>query len=287
MRNLTIHNIVEFLKPIISVNKFIKSFPANKTAKPIAILAYHSVSCHRNLKYGRHYTIDPQLFDLQMNYLKNNNFRVINLAEFYEMIQARTATNYRTIVLTFDDGYADSFLYAYPILKKYGFNATFFLICNFVGSKNTFPWLREPLFPRGENLPLSVDQILDMAKGGMDFGSHSHSHQRLTRLSLKQAFEEIQGSKTYIEKLLGQEIYSFSYPYGSWNDFDGSHQEMVRKAEYGLAVTTIYGSIDLNSNPFALRRISIYANDGLNTFEMKVKGYYDWIGRVQKLLSLL
>jgi hypothetical protein len=62
---------------------------------------------------------------------------------------------------------------------------------------------------------------------------------------------------------------------------------MVRKAGYGLAVTTIYGSNNKNSNPYTLRRISIYANDGLNAFEMKVKGYYDWIGRVQKALSLL
>lgn len=287
MRALSIHNIVEFSKPLITVNKFIKSFKPHKIANPITILAYHSISSHRNLKHGRHYTIDPQIFDLQMNYLHDNDFKVINMAELSVMMQTQAEVDSRTIVLTFDDGYADSFFNAYPILKKYGLSATLFLISNLVGSKNIFPWLRESLFPRGENRPLSAEQILEMANGGMDFGSHSNSHQRLGQLSKEQSLGEIQRSKVYIEELLNREIKSFSYPYGSWNDFDRSHQEMVRKAGYGLAVTTIYGSNNRNSNPLTLRRISIYASDGLKTFEMKVKGYYDWIGGVQKTLSSL
>lgn len=287
MKIFSIHNIAEFLKPISYVNKFIKSFTAAKILNPITILAYHSISSHRNSRNSRHFTVDPQVFDLQMNYLHDHNFRVMNLSEFHKTIQTRIEANHRTIVLTFDDGYADSFFYAYPILKKYGFSATFFLISNFIGSKKIFPWLHEPLSPRGENFPLSVDQILEMAKGGMDFGSHTHSHIRLEQLSQKQASAEIRGSKIYIEELLGREIKFFSYPYGSWNDFDRSHQEMVRKAGYELAVTTIYGSNNRNSNPFTLKRISIYANDGLNTFEMKTNGCYDWIGKVQKFLSLL
>lgn len=287
MRTLSIHNIVELLKPLITVNKFIKSFKTHKIANPITILAYHSISSHRNLKHARHYTIDPQIFDLQMNYLHDNDFKVINTAELYVMMQTQAEVESRTIVLTFDDGYADSFFNAFSVLKKYGLSATFFLIGSLVGSKNIFPWLRESLFPRGENRPLSAEQILEMAKGGMDFGSHSYSHQRLGYLSQEQSLEEIQRSKTHIEELLSREIKSFSYPYGSWNDFDRSHQEMVKKAGYGLAVTTIYGSNNKNSNPYTLRRISIYANDNLNTFAMKVKGHYDWIGRVQKILSLL
>lgn len=275
--------MAEILKPVIYFNKVIKS-PSTDT---ITILTYHSISGYRNLKHSRYYTIDPQLFNLQMNYLHVNNFKVINLSEFYEMMQSHVPANYKTVVLTFDDGYADSFFYAYPVLRKYGFNATFLLICNFIDSEKIFPWLSEPRFPRGENLPLSVGQILDLAKGGMDFGSHTLSHQRLTRLSQKQAFKEIQRSKTYIEQLLDREINSFSYPYGSWSDFDQSHQEMVRKAGYGLAVTSIYGSNALNSNPFSLKRIHMYANDDLNTFEMKINGYYDWIGKIQKMLALL
>jgi peptidoglycan/xylan/chitin deacetylase (PgdA/CDA1 family) len=287
MRTLTTHHIVEWLKPIISINQFISPVNYNKIFSSIAILAYHSISSYRDLKYDRHFTVDPQLFNLQMNYLHKNNFCVINLTKLYEMIQAPVTPNHKIIVLTFDDGYADSYIHAYPILKKYGFNATFFLICNLIGSKRIFPWLREPLFPCGENFPLSEGQILEMAEGGMDFGSHSLSHQRLNRLSPQKAFEEIRGSKIYIQDLLGQEIISFSYPYGSWSDFDRFHQKMVQKVGYRLAVTSIFGSNDLNSNLFLLKRIPIYANDSLDTFEMKINGYYNWIGKIQKVMSFL
>lgn len=287
MRALTIHHLVEFLKPLISLNKFINPFEINKIIYPTTILNYHSISAYRNVKYHRHFTIDPQLFNLHMNYLQENNFKVINLAEFYETIQAPITTNHKTIVLTFDDGYADSCIQAYPILKKCRFSATFFLISSLIDSKETFPWLCEPLFPRGGNLPLSMGQISKMIKGGMDFGSHTNSHRRLTQLSQKQAFAEIQRSKTYIQDLLGREINSFSYPYGSWSDFDRSHQEMVRKAGYGVGVTSIYGSNNAKSNPFSLKRIPVYGNDDLKTFEMKINGYYDWIGKAQKVLSLL
>lgn len=222
-----------------------------------------------------------------MNYLYHKNFRVIDLAECHDIMQKQTPINQRIIALTFDDGYADSWFYAYPILKKYGFSATFYLTSSFVDSKTIFPWLHESLFPRGENLPLSKDQILEMDKGGLDFASHGHSHQRLIRLSQKQAFAEIQESKTYIEDLLGREINSFSYPYGSWSDFDRSHQEMVKKAGFKLAVSNIYGINSVNSNLFSLLRIPIYGNDNLNSFEMKINGYYDCIGKAQKLLSLL
>jgi len=287
MKILTIHNIVEFLKPIISVNKHIKHFLNNKMINSTTILTYHSISDHRKFKYSRHYTINPQLLNLQMNYLYDNNFKVINLAELYDRIQGRIKVNQKTLVLTFDDGHADSYIYACPILKKYGFCATFFLISSFVGSKNLFPWLHEPIFPQGENLPLSAEQILDMAKEGMDFGSHTLSHQRLSQLSQNQAYKEINESKTYLEELLGREINYFSYPYGSWNDFDHTHQEIVRKAGYKLAVTSIYGSNSINSNLFSLRRIPIYGSDNLNTFRMKINGYYDWIEKVQKLLFVL
>lgn len=281
MISLSTHQIAEFFKPLIYINKLIKPLSSDT----VTILAYHSISHYRNFKHSRHYTINPQLFDLQMNFLHDYNFNVISLSEFYKMIQTSAPANYKTVVLTFDDGYADSYYYAYPILKKYGFSGTFFLICSFVGSKKIFPWLHEPLLPLGENLPLSLAQILDMAKGGMDFGSHTNSHRRLTWLYKEQAIEEIQGSKNYIEELLGREINSFSYPYGSWRDFDRSHQEIIRNAGYRLAVTTIYGSNTFKSNPLSLRRISIYANDNLNTFEMKINGYYDWIGTVQKMLT--
>ena len=85
--------------------------------------------------------------------------------------------------------------------------------------------------------------------------------------------------------MLGRKIISFAYPYGSFNDFDRIHQEMVEKAGYKLAVTTIFGSNHDVSNKFLLKRIPIFGNDDLYNFEMKINGYYDWIGKPQNIMS--
>ena len=118
----------------------------------------------------------------------------------------------------------------------------------------------------------------------MDFGSHTLSHKDLTKISSKEAWAEIRGSKEYIEDLLGQNMLSFSYPYGSWSNFNDSTTEIIKKAGYKLAVTSLYGSNSFHQNLLSLKRIPVYANDDLMKYVMKCQGHYNWIGHLQKLM---
>jgi len=284
-KNFSIHHFAQILEPISSFSRFIKCFDFSKTDFQTVIFCYHSISKYRDMTKNFYYTISPELFNDQMKFLYDNNFNVINLSEWFQLCTNNNESLKNSVIITFDDGYADSFHYAYPILKKHGFSATFFLICNFINSQTIFPWLQEPKFPNNENLPLSSEQIIQMDQDGMDFGSHSLSHTDLTRISKKKAQEEIRGSKEYLEDLLGHDIISFSYPYGSWSNFNSSTKEMVKMTGYKLAVTSIYGSNALHSDLFSLKRFPVYADDNINKFHMKCEGYYSWLGSFQKLMS--
>lgn len=281
-KKISIHHFAQILKPVSSFSRFIKCFDHSITDFRTVFLGYHSISKYRNKRKNFYYTLSPELFQTHMKYLYDHDFNVINLSKWYRL-KTNGSLN-RSIVLTFDDGYADSFHYAYPILKKYGFSATFFLICNFIGSQTTFPWLHEPKFLANENLPLSSEQIIQMDKDGMDFGSHTLSHTDLTQISSKKAQEEIRGSKEYLEDLLGHDIISFSYPYGSWSNFNASTTELLKNAGYKLAVTSLYGSNSLHTDCYALKRIPVYADDDLKKFNLKCHGYYNWMGSIQKLM---
>ncbi|MFW6124199.1 MAG: polysaccharide deacetylase family protein [Acidobacteriota bacterium] len=283
-KRLSINNFARHLNPISYFTKFIQSLSSSKRDFRTIFLTYHSISKYRDQTKNFYYTISPELFNAQMKYLYDHNFKIINLSHWHRLQSKQDSSLNRSIVLTFDDGYADSFFYAYPVLKKHGFSATFFLICEFIDSKNIFPWLQEPKFLNNENLPLSSKQIIQMDKDGMDFGSHTLSHKDLTQISQEEAWKEIKGSKEYLEDLLGHDIISFSYPYGSWSNFNASTTEMLKKAGYKMALTSIYGSNSLQADLYSLKRIPVYADDDLTKFGMKCQGHYNWMGRLQKLM---
>tara|TARA_B100000686_G_C16477586_1_gene805391 strand:+ start:149 stop:859 length:711 start_codon:yes stop_codon:yes gene_type:complete len=103
--------------------------------------------------------------------------------------------------LTFDDGCSSDYEIAFPILHNYKASAIFFLIIEKIGQKDYLNW----------------SQIVEMHQYGMTFGSHSLSHQSMTRLSKKQVIQEFSRSKCILEEKLGAEVVSFSYPYGDYS----------------------------------------------------------------------
>lgn len=285
-KTINIHNLINLLKPLINVKGIIKNPHAPEKSSTI-FLVYHSLSKHRRQKNCFYFTVHPFSFKTQMKYLYENGFQVMNLSKWYYLSKTQKNLSPKTIVLTFDDGYSDNFFYVYPILKKFGFSATFFPILKFIDSSYTFPWLDEPVSPQETNLPLTSNQILQMDQGGMEIGSHSLSHKKLSDLSKEKSRKEIKKSKKFLENLLNHKVYSFSYPYGSLNDFDTYHEFLVKEVGYKMAVTNILGANTYQTNPTELRRIPIYSNDSLYTFILKCHGYYNWLGNLQWVVSQL
>lgn len=115
---------------------------------------------------------------------------------------------------------------------------------------------------QGDFQPLTWEQIREMNENGIDIGSHSCSHSILSRLSLTKMEHEIVDSKKEIESKLDEEIISFCYPNGQLEDINDSVIQMIQKAGYSCAVSTINGFNNAkNTARFSLKRLSVYTDN--------------------------
>ena len=207
----------------------------------VPILNYHKVD-----NFYHALSIPPEEFEEQMAYLSENGFTTITPDQLMAYLNHDRALPEKPILITFDDGYLDNFTNAYPIMKKYGFTATIFLVTNKVGHEENF---------------MSWDQVRTMQKDGFVFGSHTVSHAALTKVSREQGIMELIDSRKELERQLGVKSRYFAYPTGVYNL---QVEEMVKQAGYKAAFTIRYGQAGTESNPYALERIPIFR--GQHTF---------------------
>lgn len=207
----------------------------------IPILNYHKID------YLNHaLSISPQEFEEQMAYLHDNGYHTITPDQLMNYLNRGKKLPAKPIMITFDDGYLDNYMNAYPILKKYGFTATIFLVTNLVGNDNRF---------------MSWDQVREMQRAGIVFGSHTVNHAVLTKLSPEDAIQELKGSRQVMQKELGEAPRYFAYPTGAYNL---QIEELVRQTGYAAAFTIRYGQAGVSSDPYALERIPLFK--GQRTF---------------------
>jgi peptidoglycan/xylan/chitin deacetylase (PgdA/CDA1 family) len=154
----------------------------------------------------------------------------------------------RRLALTFDDGFRNVWEHALEPLAACHFSAIQFLVANFIGRLNQWEMregeVREPL--------MDAAQVRDWIRAGHRIGSHSLRHPYLARLSVRDAREEIAGSKKKLEDTFGVAVEDFCYPYGSWNE---TVRDLVIDAGYRTACTADFGINTPATSPFALCRI--------------------------------
>ena len=108
-----------FLKQ--SIKNLLATLSLLKKKKGASVLMYHSVA-----ENSVFFTVHPKIFAKQMKYLKENNYQVISLTDLITLLKNDQPLPNKTVALTFDDGFKDFFLNAWPVLAEYNFPATIF-----------------------------------------------------------------------------------------------------------------------------------------------------------------
>ena len=251
----------------------------------IRILNYHSISSIIKDKSFSHVSVSLKVFSAQMKFLYDNNFNIIDLDDFLEIKKNKQQIPPKMIILTFDDGYANNYINAFPIISKYSFKAVISVITEYIDKNIPFPWLNKSLLEDEDDkklkLPLSKKQLKTMNDYGITIASHTRSHRSFSRLDKRDVMKEIMESKKNLEDILGKKVKYFTYPYGSWGDYDKEDKGIVKSAGYEAALSTKVGTNNIESDIYELRRIPVYNIDGISNFKRKVNGAYDFTGFFQ------
>jgi peptidoglycan/xylan/chitin deacetylase (PgdA/CDA1 family) len=193
--------------------------------------------------------VPVERFVRQLEELHQAGFASCLPAQANAKARSNAASN-RRVVLSFDDGFRNVFQNALEPLAQRQFHGIQFLVSNCIGKLNEWD-LRDGEVPE----PLmDAAQVREWLQAGHRIGSHSLTHPRLTRLSLRDAQEEILASKKQLEDTFSVPVEDFCYPYGDWNQ---AVRDLVMEAGYRTACTTDYGVNLPATSPLELRRITV------------------------------
>lgn len=219
----------------------------------IPILLYHNIAPLGNHRY-RSQTVAAKTFESHMAYFSSHRYTPITVSH---LVQAMTDHSqplpHRPVLITFDDGFADFYTDALPILANYNFPATLYIATGYVGK--TSGWLQS--LGEGSRLMLTWSQIDEISRSGIECGSHSHNHLQLDILPRQIAQEEITRSKMVLEQHLGQPILSFAYPYGYHNM---RTEALVQRAGYASACAVRNALSSREDHRYALSRVEVKGN---------------------------
>jgi peptidoglycan/xylan/chitin deacetylase (PgdA/CDA1 family) len=231
------------------------SAPTPNDAKRVAsmpILMYHYISVPPagSDRYRLSLSVTPANFDAQMAYLKQAGYHAVTLYDLYAYLAQGQALPDKPVILTFDDGYVDAFTQAMPILHKYGFVGTFFVLTG-------------PADESGAGEHLTWEQIAAMSATGMDIELHSREHFDLRNRPNDFLIHQIAGGKESLEAHINLPVRWFAYPSGR---YDAAVVRVLKSDGFWGAVTTKDGRTHTASGFFDLQRVRIEGSYTLNTF---------------------
>ncbi len=229
----------------------------------LPILMYHRIADEGAVGLAQ-WRLSPRLFEQQLDWLKQHGYRSIDTREWLNALSDRHPPPGRPVLITFDDGYADFADKAWPLLQRYGFTATVFIVTDNVGG--TADW--DARLGNPAHL-MDWDTIRELSSQGVEFGSHTTAHQMLTSVSQEEVDRAARHSREMLQAKLRQEIVSIAYPWGAHN---AAVREVCENTGYRAGFTTETGFGRLSDDPLATPRIEITSLDGLDLFVPKLIG---------------
>lgn len=205
----------------------------------------------------RDLSVSPQRFEQQLQYLAEAGYQAISLNDLVMHITIGQPLPPRPVILTFDDGYRDAYVYTFPLLQQFGFSGTFFVVTAPIDDQNP-DWL-------------TWSQVEEMSAAGMRFEPHSYNHPDMRDRDFDFVVFQIRASQGAIEARTGETCRFFAYPSGRYDDFV---IEVLKSADYWGAVVTAQGATHSRGDLFTLHRVRIQGDDSLDDFVQKLS--LDW-----------
>lgn len=188
-----------------SASSTVRSVPVAAAAVKIPILVYHNIRVmEKNFSSDqRTYSVTPAIFEAELKYLKDHDFSPVTMDALADYFSRNTPLPPKPVILTFDDGRETQYQNAFPLLKKYGVRATFYVFTNAIDRPGY----------------LTSAQIKEMSAEGQLFGSHSVFHPRLDKMTDEAAVKkELEKSKSVLEGITGLTTRNFAHPFGLFSD---------------------------------------------------------------------
>ncbi len=225
-----------------------KTISATPTPVPLAgyclrvpVLMYHHVQPEAQAKEKGQtaLTVDSGFFDTQMQYLAQNGYTTLFANELIDALRNHTGLPPKPVVITIDDGYADNFIYALPILQKYNLKANIMLASGLMGVSDMLSW----------------DQVKGLKSSGLIyFTNHTWSHYAINHGAQEKISSEIDIAKQQIQDNTGQAVNVFTYPYGAFNN---NAIQILSQKGYTGAFTEIPGFYQCDSFLMTLHRTRV------------------------------
>lgn len=211
----------------------------------VPVLYYHSVDPSE----ANEVIISPEKLREELNFIKDSGYTTLTMSELNDYILNNSPIPEKSIVITFDDGYADNYANAFPILKELDIKATIFVISNFTDKDGYY---------------MTSQQIKEMSDYGIDIQSHTASHAHLNQLTYEEQLNELKTSKEKLESITEKPVISIAYPFG---DYDDNTILASKEAGYSLSFNTNRGLSDRNDNPLTLNRIYVSSAYSIEQFK--------------------
>jgi len=219
----------------------------------VPILVYHSVMPHHpgQTAEQRVLSVDDSVFVAQMRYLVDGGYHVVSFAALVDALEGRDTLPARSVVITFDDGWGNQYRHAFPILRRFGFTATFFVFTAPIGKDGKL---------------MTWDQLRELQDAGMTIGSHTRTHPVLPDYHAA-LHNEVAMSREDIKEHLGRAPDFLAYPFGAWDSLSAA---WARTAGYRAARTYRGGAWNAASDLYHLRAVPV--TDNMQAFERAVSG---------------
>jgi peptidoglycan/xylan/chitin deacetylase (PgdA/CDA1 family) len=239
---------------------------------------------------GGAYNVSPARFRAQLTGLLDRGHQFWPLARALEHHAAGQPFPPKTVVLTFDDGYAGVFTHAWPVLRDLEVPATIFLATAFLDSDAPFPFddwgvTHRARLPADAFRPLTTAQCHELAASGLiELGAHTHTHQDFRDRA--DAFrQDLQTCVDLLRHKFGLAEVAFAFPFGK-PSHGYARRDLVdaaRQVGVTCGLTTEDVVVAPGTDPFAWGRFNVYGFDTGATIAAKLAGWYSWAPRLGAL----